>query len=1272
MRFHQDGPSIPDLLLERRDAGRVVFLCGAGVSINSNLPDFPSLTKRVIEYFEPNADSEIMKAFTSSLKAESVAAVPLDQVFNLLHEEYGRDEVNALVTERLKTSSTAKGIGYEHGLIKRISSSRDGVPQIVTTNFDRLFELNDSNITYHVPPNFPDLELGMKLNGIIYLHGRLDERLASTDIDSYPYVLSSADLGRAYLSEAWATRFIRGLLEQYTVVLVGYRAEDPPLKYLLQGLNQVDRLDDDQLFAFDQGKRQDIEANWRDKGVTLIAYECHEHFWKTMSAWANRADDPRAWRRTIVNAATRDPKIMEAHERGQVAHVLRSVPGARLFADVDPPPHPEWICVLDALIRNAKRFGGFGDDSETFDPILVYGLDDDDYRHESRNDNLLKWRYGDNSPTEAYRIGGLQIKGSEAVPRRISHIIRWIQRVYASPVIAWWAARQQGLHPRFIDCIKWQLEHDDAVHERCCDVWNLILEFQRKGSNQDVDYMRWYSLKRRIELEGWTRSVLRGFRSACEPILSIDSPVGLHGCKPPTSGWSELKLWDIGTFEVMYMNRADEEFEVPDEVLSVVFRILEEQLLSISNILPDIGDILLNTPTFYPDRESDGGDHYYDYNEPVMLFVELFDRLAALNPQAAKAHAMLWDEGEKYFFRKLKLYSLSNADLFEADEMASIVSSFNQDVFWDVDVVRELLFLLVDRWTEISVESRKILAKRILSGPDKSDHWSEREYPRFRDEDAARYGRYLQMKGCDFDDVNSAKLDKLIANVKDWNDGLVTSMVMERGVHQGFAETDELPDVRVGLGLLDSGPRADAELTKDFSSLTKRKPFIELIRSNPREALAVLTIQARKNKFSRLTWTTLIQEFPRDSVPRLYRVFLNRLTRLPNALIVELCQTVGQWLRKNLRYALEFDADLGWKVYDHFVSGILSGGQKAIESGLGQRFQGEEVVRRSPRTYSHATNGPLGNCIQALLLVASGRVTKSGSHIPNDVKARIKQILDVPGEGHDHAISILTRELNWIIRIDPEWAKEHLTPVLMFEHPASEPAWNGFLYTRHFPSIDVMSVIKPLLPKLCPALEQFDWSKDVSKRVVGLLGHMNVFRSGQLDGLEDREMHGIIQNMSEDVRIQMIIWLIRVGNGDLKHMKMMKKRNGWRQFVVPFIKKVWPKERKLRTNASVSHWLNLLSGAASDFPAVYEAVKKFLVPVENVWFYRLVHEVNGEEPIAVRYPKLVLDLMDTLTPEKTSQPLRDLPQTLELIEESAPELVFDPRYLRLIDLVERS
>ena len=54
--------------------------------------------------------------------------------------QYGKDEVNTLVTVRLLIPATAGRVGHEHDLIRRISSHTAGEPQIVTTNFDLLFK----------------------------------------------------------------------------------------------------------------------------------------------------------------------------------------------------------------------------------------------------------------------------------------------------------------------------------------------------------------------------------------------------------------------------------------------------------------------------------------------------------------------------------------------------------------------------------------------------------------------------------------------------------------------------------------------------------------------------------------------------------------------------------------------------------------------------------------------------------------------------------------------------------------------------------------------------------------------------------------------------------------------------------------------------------------------------------------------------------------------------------------------------------------------------
>ena len=43
MRFTENGCNIPDELIQAREAGQVVFFCGAGVSKNAGLPELEAI-----------------------------------------------------------------------------------------------------------------------------------------------------------------------------------------------------------------------------------------------------------------------------------------------------------------------------------------------------------------------------------------------------------------------------------------------------------------------------------------------------------------------------------------------------------------------------------------------------------------------------------------------------------------------------------------------------------------------------------------------------------------------------------------------------------------------------------------------------------------------------------------------------------------------------------------------------------------------------------------------------------------------------------------------------------------------------------------------------------------------------------------------------------------------------------------------------------------------------------------------------------------------------
>ncbi|WP_353980912.1 SIR2 family protein [Salinicola endophyticus] len=1269
MRFYADAPSIPDVLLARCDAGRVVFLCGAGVSQPSGMPSFVGLTQHVIEFFDPPEDSPIMTAFQSWLDDPYGPNVPLDQIFNLMHQEYGRDEVNALVTERLNVSPSEEDVGREHALIKRISTNSSGVPQIVTTNFDLMFETgsNGDKIARHVPPVFPDLAVGTTIEGITYLHGRL----ADSGSDHHSYVLSSADFGRAYLSEGWATNFIRSLLDRYTVVLVGYQAEDPPIKYLLQGLNHDGQFDRSRLYAFDRGLPEEIEAKWRDRGVTAIAYADHADLWKTMEAWADRADDPRRWRSSVITSSQGDPKAMSAHERGQVAHVLRTVQGAKLFALADPTPDPEWVCVIDSNVRSAKPSKGYGQEAETFDPGSAYGLDDD-LEHISDdvqwrgiiNDNLLVWRDGDDNPPDAHCLAGRQPEGNEATPIRLGHLITWISKAIDSPVLAWWAIQQNGLHPRLLHQIEWQLEHRESLSGRARHIWNLVLEHHRDPRNRQWDGS-WFHLKERVAKEGWTASVIRDFRRVTTPRVDILPLLGLGKSRPPLGSWDDVCFSDLGQFEIKFLERHNDDLPVSDEALPQVFAILEDQLTIASGLLADIETAYFDTPTCYPNRLIDGREHVTEAAEVMKWFVELLDRLSETRPDLVQAHATIWSEAEPFFFRKLKLYAYSKKNAFEADRVAQAVLSFDQTIFWDIDVARELLFLMVDRWTEFSQESQDRLTDRILEGPDQPSCWSDEEFPKLRDESAARYARYLQLEDCVFAADRNERLHKMIQGIPEWSDGWARSTVTERGSHSGFVATDESPEAILDLPVNEIVARAKDDLERDFHSFTDKRPFTGLVKANPCKALSALTVAGKSGDYPQAFWSSMINEMPEDIPPRLRRVFLHRLTRLPDTVVAELRHTLGRWLETNIVAILKFNDKLGWAVFDHVVDGILSGSAEAAQRGLGEvRFR-DEVVKRSRRTLGHAINGPLGQCTEALYRAVPGEKHEAGSLIPEHIKSRLERLFAAPGEGADHAVSVTMSKLNWFMFVDPEWTRGRLVPMLAFDHPSSEPAWNGFLHSKRAPLLPLAEVIKPLLLELIPWIEGFSWGREMSKVVSQWLGFMRMFNPDEPSSPSRKEMRSVLRAISGDTRNQFISWLGLVGQHN---------ENGWTKLVIPFINEDWPRERRYRTSSSVKAWIDLLDDTGDSFPVVWDAVKKFLVPIERSDhpFFRFTRKINEEEPIAARYPEATLDLMNRATPKALALPSYELPKVLAVIAESDPKLTSDERYLRLIDLVERS
>ena len=723
MRFCADGPYIPDELLESRDKGDVVFLCGSGVSIPAGMPNFLGLAKYVFDKLNvpQAADLRTLLTLAENESTPEAARPSLDLIFNLLQRVYPPGEIDYHVANCLRTKPHPRV--STHKTVLRLSKGADGNPQIVTTNFDLLFQYKNKRMAHFVPPTLPDLSSGQPLRGIVYLHGRINHNTMKRE-SRQGFVLSSSDFGRAYLAEGWATRFVRNLLDRYTVVLLGYSANDPPIEYLLQGLQASEWRKREPIYAFVGETKEFNQSVWDDRGVIALTYptpnEDHAALWNTLEAWADRADDPAAWRQSIVELARNGPRCLNWHERGQVASLVKTLEGARAFSDADPPPPAEWLCVLDNTIRLGEPIRDPYGEHPAFDPQVIYGLDDDSRHPRVHGDgeslpplDLLAITTQETHVDSLCRLAGMPAPEQIPLPPRLFRLALWIVKVSHESMALWWVAKYQSLHPFLIYKIKLRLRQDVQTFPVLArDVWNVLIEmFQTPPSEHDFSL---YEISERIRVEGWTQGAIREFGESTKPRFEIKSHGGRRPKYPPTQEWAELSLSDFANITIIFPRILDISPDIPDEVLPEVYRIGRRQLEQAVSLLGDLG------------RDAQEWVRLHlQYNSKLMLgddpniffqwFCNLLNRIAESHPKLVRADVGLWPREEPFFFDKLRLRAWSFESVFTGNEVAEELLSFN--AFWDVFHRPNLLHLLRDRWQGFSLENRKRLEKRIVKGP---------------------------------------------------------------------------------------------------------------------------------------------------------------------------------------------------------------------------------------------------------------------------------------------------------------------------------------------------------------------------------------------------------------------------------------------------------------------------------------------------------------------------------------------------------------------------
>lgn len=1273
MRFFKDSPSIPDALLIARDEGRVMFFCGAGVSrARAGLPDFFGLADDVIRKLVVPADSPACKILYEARKIDERTGVsgliPADRIFGLLERDFLIRDIESAVAEALQP---AKQVDLSaHQIMLNLATTQEGKVRLVTTNFDRLFEDCCNTLKIWHPPRLPDPSRHNEMDGIIHLHGYVTKDYKGAEGDGF--ILTSSQFGTAYLSDGWATQFFKEIIERYIVVFVGYTADDPPVQYLLEALNKKAGMLGG-VYAFQCGLANEAAAKWLHKGVEAIPYaenDGHQALWETLSSWAERAKAPDSWYESVIDLARQGPEQLQPHERGQVAHIISTVEGARKFSEGGAPPPAEWLCVFDPYLRYGTpgHKGGLGQYGPFIDPFDLYGLDDDiEPKHIDANDDYERREVPSNA-WDGFASNRLDqqnlkddsfsaIRGSWAIniprlPSRLSEIGTWIMKVSGQPASVWWAANQIGLHRDIQNQIRWQLEHSEGnIGSAIRQAWQYLFEVWEKPSG---DFHRdWYDLKTATNKEGWNSVLIRKFVAIHRPYLNIKRNIW-NGPTPPK--WKkDVIIDDMLSLDVAYPKPIDDAY-IPDIWLAFVVRELRKNLEHALQLEIEIGGYGLNDINpIVPDNSPNGDRHerMHGLSGSVMLFSSFFERLIKFDITIAKQELEAWPINEDTIFSRLKIWASGKSELVSPQTFGKIIAELSNVSFWNSYHQRDLLLVLAMRWDELHQQTRKEIENRLIQGRTKQDGEDDTKFEEHKAWATLNRLHWLANNGCKFTFDLHAETKKLLRSAAEWKSEYAKKAADSMGVRGGWVKTETEHSALLDEPIKDIIAKA-RELsgeTRDF--LIENDPFAGLSAEHPIRAFSALIVAAKREEYPEWAWRTFLNsEARKNDKPKFSALIAERISRYPDDAVAEIIRPASDWIL-NISQQL---SSIFPQSFDRVIAKIINvlrsqppGSKSAIVRG-----------NKAPDWTMEAINAPVGKIAQALFNDPRKNNLGLCRGFPVDWLLCVNNLLLLNDDLRRHALVIFAYNMNWFYSIDPIWTEGNILSVLDSGGESDRSAiWSGFFWGGKVPD-------QKLYIRLKPNLLEFASKRSLSRCGYGealagiiLAGWNTIHEETGKRFISNTEMHDLLLHADDRFRSH-ILWQV-------ERLSAIKKNTAGRKrpIIIPeFLRDVWPRQKSAKTPEISTRLCNLAFSNIERFPEIAEIILPLLTTIDHD--HLMLPNLNeSKKNIVDLYPQQILALLHAVLPDNVTGWPYGINATLRRISEADESLKLDERLLEL-------
>ncbi|WP_284447733.1 anti-phage defense-associated sirtuin Dsr1, partial [Fluviibacter phosphoraccumulans] len=1164
MQFIQNGPDIPDALLQAHEEGRVVFFCGAGISYPAGLPGFEQLVRKLYEQAGEHPQT---------LESDALRDKKFDQTIGLLEKRIqgGRRNIRrhlpkilAPDLERRKRALTS------HLALLTLGRNRSGLLRLVTTNFDTLFEKAADR---YKPPSFityPDPPLRAQWSGVVHLHGRMAENPIEDELEEL--ILSDADFGHAYLTQGWAARFVTRLFREHTICFVGYSIDDPVLRYMTAAHALGEQTPE--MFAFaphKAGEAEDQKRAWQAKNVTPILYDersSHRALHQTLRVWASVYRDRTAGKSRIISRLAHRPPGNRTPDNPFVSRVLwalsdKSGLPAQRFAELDPVPPLEWLSALSDYRYQHHDLPRFQVpvDRESGTPCSFSLLDRPAPYDKAHRMSL---------------VTGIGLTHQWDVV--MYQMARWLTRHMDDPELLLWLAERGGrLDREFIQTIEDQLNGLDRLEKEgkteelaqiraaapraiprpiIRTLWRLLLSGRIKSRWQGFGIYQW---QQRFRRDGLSFAVRMDLRELLTPKLHL-SQASRSGDVLEEDASEDLKrsiAWklefagtDVHSFLLDLQNTDGWQAALP--ALASDFQHLLHDALCLMRELGEADEhkdpSRLHVPSLCAPRS------HFHFNTWVTLTDLVRDAWLAVlkdDPTRARQTALNWFAEPFPIFKRLGLFAATCESIDLHDEWLNCLLANQSRFLWAGETKSETLRLLKHKGNGLSDEQRERIESVIQSGPPDTILYSDADPERLaKATDWLIWERLscLASSGA-LSDTAQTRLNELSLSHSDWQlDPDPHSEASPPGMGSGHEEF-------ASLLRIEHAPRTRRELVAWLKRNEPRDLFDtddwrEVCGEHLFASSAALYDLAREGLWPVVRWQIALSTW-RDErlVSRSWRLIARLVETMPATEFAELTPELSLWLEAAAK-ALELRED----VFLNLCRRILELPYPTV------RYTDASLI----------INDPISYITQALLKFWFRRPLSDNDGLPSDVGPLLTQVCDTRSAPCRAGRGILALHLITLFRLDPAWAQVHLLHLFDWSNPIeARTMWSGFLWSPR-PYRPLLAAFKT---HFLETARHYSELGDRAEIYATLLTYTALDRA---DVFSARELFDAFSSLSPEGLQASVQALVRAQQASGE-----QREESWKNRIAPFWHDVWPKSHHLNSKG-IAELLARLAIAARD------------------------------------------------------------------------------------------